>query len=96
MKMSPRQARYAVLHFICAPSSFVILMWSFVQALYDCSRAKSEFLCCEREAWERLTVEAQRAAMAEVQLAEARQREVGLGSELVNLRIRYQEAVADA
>jgi hypothetical protein len=29
-----------------------------VQALYDCSRAKSEFLCYEREAWERLAVEA--------------------------------------
>jgi hypothetical protein len=33
-----------MLHFIRAPSSFVILIWSFVQALYDYIRAKSEFL----------------------------------------------------
>jgi hypothetical protein len=57
MKMSPPQARYVVLHFICAPSSFVILTWSFVQALYDCSQAKSEFLRREQETWERLMVE---------------------------------------
>jgi hypothetical protein len=50
-----------MLHFIRDPSSFVILMWSFVQALYDCSRAKSEFLYREREAWERLAMEAQLA-----------------------------------
>jgi chromosome segregation ATPase len=71
-------------------------MWSFVQALYDCSRAKSEFLCYEREVWERLAVEAQRAAVAEVQLAESRQRAVGLGSELADLRICYQEVIANA
>jgi hypothetical protein len=58
MKMLPRQGRYAVLHFFCAPSSFVILMWFFVQALYDYSRAKLEFLCCEREVWECLAAEA--------------------------------------
>jgi hypothetical protein len=35
----------------------VILTWSFVQALYDCSQAKSEFLRREQETWERLMVE---------------------------------------
>jgi hypothetical protein len=46
-----------MLHFIRAPSSFVILMCSFVQTLYDYNRAKSEFLHREREAWERLALE---------------------------------------
>jgi chromosome segregation ATPase len=66
-------------------------MWSFMQALYDRSRAKLEFLRCEREVWECLVAEAQSAAATEAQ-----QRAIGLGSELADLRIRHQEAVAKA
>jgi hypothetical protein len=74
----------------------MILTWPSAQALFDWSRAKSEFLRREQGTWGHLLEEAQRTAVVKPRLAEAQQRVASLSGKLADLHIRHEEAVADA